>query len=194
MAFVFALVLGVPTLKLRGDYLAIVTISAAEILRYARGRLEKLFNFTGAAQGIPGRQYRGPFSNLSFFPDGPPSVTFKYTDVANGNYDPGSADRLAGRDRPDLDGACGSVAARWGSSGAPGHDRTGRAHCSSRSWCVFFLAPSTGTDDWWSPSSPGCWSRSAWCSCSLPAAPGAALRGIREDEDAIRSLGKNVFA
>ena len=31
LAFVFALVLGVPTLKLRGDYLAIVTISAAEI-------------------------------------------------------------------------------------------------------------------------------------------------------------------
>ena len=34
VAFVFALVLGVPTLKLRGDYLAIVTISAAEIIRY----------------------------------------------------------------------------------------------------------------------------------------------------------------
>ena len=33
-AFVFALVLGAPTLKLRGDYLAIVTISAAEIIRY----------------------------------------------------------------------------------------------------------------------------------------------------------------
>ena len=33
-AFLFALVLGVPTLKLRGDYLAIVTISAAEIIRY----------------------------------------------------------------------------------------------------------------------------------------------------------------
>src|SRR3954451_15316509 len=44
-AFVFALILGVPTLKLRGDYLAIVTISAAEILRYT-GRLAKLEDFT----------------------------------------------------------------------------------------------------------------------------------------------------
>ena len=60
-AFVFALILGVPTLKLRGDYLAIVTISAAEILRYV-GRLAKLEDFTGAAQGIPGSQYREPFT------------------------------------------------------------------------------------------------------------------------------------
>src|SRR5919112_76400 len=68
-AFVFALVLGAPTLKLRGDYLAIVTISAAEILRYV-GRLAKLEDFTGAAQGIPGSQYRDGFVNLSFFGDG----------------------------------------------------------------------------------------------------------------------------
>ena len=37
-ALLFALILGMPTLKLRGDYLAIVTISAAEIIRYT-GRL-----------------------------------------------------------------------------------------------------------------------------------------------------------
>ena len=68
-AFVFALILGVPTLKLRGDYLAIVTISAAEILRYI-GRLARLEDFTGAAQGIPGSQYREPFVGLSFFGNG----------------------------------------------------------------------------------------------------------------------------
>lgn len=61
VAFLYALILGVPTLKLRGDYLAIVTISAAEILRYT-GRLAVLEDFTGAAQGIPGAEYRGPFS------------------------------------------------------------------------------------------------------------------------------------
>ena len=32
LAVVFAIILGAPTLKLRGDYLAIVTISAAEIM------------------------------------------------------------------------------------------------------------------------------------------------------------------
>ncbi|WP_228521751.1 branched-chain amino acid ABC transporter permease [Nocardioides islandensis] len=135
-AFVFALILGVPTLKLRGDYLAIVTISAAEILRYV-GRLAKLENFTGAAQGIPGSQYRDPFVNLSFFGDG----TFD-----------------AGGWLPNLQ-----------STGVNG-------------WWVRFVA--------WLLVALCCvivflLARSPW---------GRLLRGIREDEDAIRSLGKNVFA
>src|SRR3954451_10947171 len=56
VAFVFALVLGVPTLKLRGDYLARATISPAEIVRYV-GRsvgYQNLFDLTGGAQGIAG--------------------------------------------------------------------------------------------------------------------------------------------
>ncbi len=135
-AFVFALILGVPTLKLRGDYLAIVTISAAEILRYI-GRLARLEDFSGAAQGIPGSQYRGPFVSLSFFGDG----VF------------------------DLGG--------W----LPTLQATG-----VNGWWVRFVA--------WLLVAICCvivWLlvRSPW---------GRLLRGIREDEDAIRSLGKNVFA
>ncbi len=88
VAFVFALVLGVPTLQLRGDYLAIVTISAAEIVRYV-GRsvgVEWLFNLTGGAQGIPGSRYRGSFADLSFFGDGRTQLlSFNYTDVAGGD-------------------------------------------------------------------------------------------------------------
>ena len=88
LAFVFALVLGVPTLKLRGDYLAIVTISAAEIVRYV-GRsvgYERLFNLTGGAQGIPGSRYREPFTDLSPFGERQHarSWSFNYTDVAGG--------------------------------------------------------------------------------------------------------------
>src|SRR6478609_7111333 len=83
-ALVFALVLGAPTLKLRGDYLAIVTISAAEIIRYV-GRSALLVDFTGSAQGIPGSQYRPPFANLSFFGSGQFTlIPFNYTDVADG--------------------------------------------------------------------------------------------------------------
>src|SRR4051812_44213688 len=86
VAFVYALVLGVPTLKLRGDYLAIVTISAAEIVRYV-GRsvgYEKLFNLTGGAQGIPGTRYRTPFVNLSFFGSGNTTfLEFNYKDVSD---------------------------------------------------------------------------------------------------------------
>jgi neutral amino acid transport system permease protein len=135
-AFVFALILGVPTLKLRGDYLAIVTISAAEILRYI-GRLARLEDFSGAAQGIPGSQYREPFVALSFF--------------GNGTFDLGG----------------------W----LPTLQATG-----VNGWWVRFVA--------WLLVAICCvlvWLlvRSPW---------GRLLRGIREDEDAIRSLGKNVFA
>ena len=107
VAFVFALVLGVPTLKLRGDYLAIVTISAAEIVRYV-GRsvgYEKLFDLTGGAQGIPGSQYRGPFTDLSPFGGGNTSCSrFNYTDVAGGSTVWVRLLGWARRDRPDLDG------------------------------------------------------------------------------------------
>ena len=54
-SIVFALILGIPTLRLRGDYLAIVTIAAAEVLRL-------LFltstwrNVTGSADGLSGFQ------------------------------------------------------------------------------------------------------------------------------------------
>jgi neutral amino acid transport system permease protein len=133
-AFVFALILGIPTLKLRGDYLAIVTISAAEIIRFT-GRLSILTDFTGAAQGIPGSAYRDPFTNLSFFGSGS-------TDLGFLNY----------------------------------------SNTGVNGWWVRFVA----------------WVLVAICALVvylLVRSPwGRLLRGIREDEDAIRSLGKNVFA
>lgn len=133
-AVVFALILGMPTLKLRGDYLAIVTISAAEIIRFT-GRLSTLTDFTGAAQGIPGKEYRDPFTALSFFGSG---------STAFGPWD----------------------------------------------------YPNTGVNGWWVRFVA--WALVALCALAvylLARSPwGRTLRGIREDEDAIRSLGKNVFA
>ncbi|WP_204163803.1 branched-chain amino acid ABC transporter permease [Nocardioides solisilvae] len=133
-AIVFALILGLPTLKLRGDYLAIVTISAAEIIRYV-GRSALLTDFTGAAQGIQGKTYRDPFTDLSFFGSGEASIGFL-------NY--------------QMTGVNG--------------------------WWVRFVA--------WTLVALcvlGIWllARSPW---------GRLLRGIREDELAILSLGKNAFA
>ena len=133
-AAVFALILGIPTLKLRGDYLAIVTISAAEIIRYV-GRLSQLTPWTGGSQGLPGSQYRDPFVNLSFFGEGTTTIgPFSYQNTGvNG-------------------------------------------------WWIRFVA----------------WTLVALCCLFvyfLVRSPwGRLLRGIREDEDAIRSLGKNVFA
>ncbi len=52
-AGIFGLLLGVPTLRLRADYLAIVTIAAAEILRII-ARATSLREFTGGSTGING--------------------------------------------------------------------------------------------------------------------------------------------
>ncbi|MFT4228965.1 MAG: branched-chain amino acid ABC transporter permease [Microbacterium sp.] len=130
----FALVLGIPTLRLRGDYLAIVTISAAEIIRMV-GRASLLKDFTGGANGIPGGQYRPAFSDLSFLPDGKTTIL----------------------------------------------------------WLTY---ENTGVNDWWTRLVA--WSvvailmLFAWLAMRSPW--GRVLKGIREDEDAMRSLGKNAFS
>ena len=200
VAFVFALVLGVPTLKLRGDYLAIVTISAAEIVRYV-GRsvgYEKLFDLTGGAQGIPGSRYRGPFTDLSFLGDGNTQLlSFNYTDVAGGS----TVVRLVGW-LVVIGMIWMAVRIGRGKMGIEGPPRTVALVGLSvvTILVVFFLAPvsqqNTGVNGWWFTIVT--WvivaislvvvlglTRSPW---------GRALKGVREDEDAMRSLGKNVFA
>ena len=132
-AVAFALVLGIPTLKLRGDYLAIVTISAAEIIRYV-GRSAVFSDYTGASGGIRGADYRGPFMELSFLGDGTGGIWFLEYQMTGVN---GWWVRLVA----------------W----------TLVAVCAL---AVFLLV------------------RSPW---------GRLLRGIREDETAMLSLGKNAF-
>ena len=201
-AFIFALVLGAPTLKLRGDYLAIVTISAAEIIRYV-GRSALLTDFTGAAQGLQGKSYRDPFTNLSIFGDGSTMVSaFNYKDIAGGS----SVVRGAGWLVLVLAIAAFIVVARRRlAPGASSGARAGRTTAlvliaALIVFMPFFLMPvtyqNTGVNGWWVrlvawllvAASVGVvflLVRSPW---------GRLLRGIREDEDAIRSLGKNVFA
>jgi neutral amino acid transport system permease protein len=196
-ALVFALVLGVPTLKLRGDYLAIVTISAAEILRYV-SRSSLLSDFTGAAQGIPGSQYSGPFRSLSFFGTGTFTLLpFNYLDVADG----AAWVRIVGwtilicliaalvyllRGGANLSG--GAKVAASIALGVLGVLLT------------FFLFPvpnqSTGVNGWWVRFVAwGLVALSTFVVFLLVRSPwGRLLRGVREDEDAIRSLGKNVFS
>ncbi|MBD8583335.1 MULTISPECIES: branched-chain amino acid ABC transporter permease [unclassified Frigoribacterium] len=131
---VFALILGVPTLKLRGDYLAIVTICAAEIIRMV-GRSSILTDVTGGSNGITGSSYRDPFTALSPLPDGQTTILW-FTYDNNG-----------------VNGWWIRIVA-W-------------ALVALLCLIVFLL------------------SRSPW---------GRVLKGIREDEDAVRSLGKNVFS
>lgn len=66
-AIALGLLLGIPTLRLRADYLAIVTISAAEILRIGVGT-RQLEGLTGGAFGISG--FAGSFYDLNPIPPG----------------------------------------------------------------------------------------------------------------------------
>jgi branched-chain amino acid transport system permease protein len=52
-AVIFAFILGIPTLRLRADYLSIVTIAAAEIVRYTV-KTPQLTPITGGTDGING--------------------------------------------------------------------------------------------------------------------------------------------
>jgi len=132
-AVLFALVLGMPTLKLRGDYLAIVTIAAAEIIRIVGGD-QSLVNITGAVAGIPGSKYQNGFTALSPFPKQGLFTIGPYTYP----FSAGSSWWL--------------IIVAW-------------VVVIAIALLMFLLV------------------RSPW---------GRVIRGIREDQDAARSLGKNV--
>ena len=61
-AAIFALLLGIPTLRLRADYLAIVTIAAAEIVRLV-ARSNAMDDITHGAEGL--NEFVGPFRAVS---------------------------------------------------------------------------------------------------------------------------------
>jgi neutral amino acid transport system permease protein len=67
LAVVLGLLLGVPTLRLRADYLAIVTIAAAEILRYV-ARSHALQPLTKGVFGI--QQFANSFYDVNPIPPG----------------------------------------------------------------------------------------------------------------------------
>lgn len=128
-AAVFALILGIPTLRLRGDYLAIVTIAAAEVVRLLF--LTTAFDsVTGSADGLSG--YHASFRASNPIPDG--SYGF----------------------------------------GPWTYNETG--------WWVRIMGLIT----------LGIAVLVVWMLTHSPW--GRTLKGIREDEDAVRSLGKNVFS
>src|SRR3954468_10986189 len=52
LAGLFGILLGAPTLKLRGDYLAIVTLGFGEIIRIILNNLSQPVNITNGPQGI----------------------------------------------------------------------------------------------------------------------------------------------
>lgn len=132
LAVIYAILLGIPTLKLGPDYLAMVTLAAAEIIRIV-GRSTSLTDFTGGSAGISPQDFTGQFEGLSPLPD--QSTTFLLWSYSN------------------------NIADSW--------------WLRIVSWVLVGVALLL------------CWRwfHSPW---------GRMLKGIREDENAIRSLGKSV--
>ena len=127
-AIIFALLLGIPTLRLRADYLAIVTIAAAEIIRQV-ARSVSLNDYFGGSDGISGK-YAADWYALNPLPVGIDTALIRFS-------------------RNDL----WVVINGW----------TLVAVIVLITWLLV---------------------RSPW---------GRVLKSIREDEDAVRSLGKNVY-
>ncbi len=61
LAALFGVLLGAPTLRLRGDYLAIVTLGFGEIIRVFMNNLDQPVNITNGPKGL------GEIDSLSFF-------------------------------------------------------------------------------------------------------------------------------
>lgn len=124
---ILALLLGIPTLRLRADYLAIVTIAASEIIRFTLGSVT-LLKWFGGQDGLI--HFENSFADANPF----------HNDV-----------------------------------------NLGIVSWRPYDFWVLFLG--------WIVVAVGCFivyllMRSPW---------GRVLKGIREDEDAVRSLGKNVY-
>ena len=127
-SIIFALLLGIPTLRLRADYLAIVTIAAAEIIRQV-ARSVSLNKYFGGSDGITGK-YAADWYDLNPIPIGLDTPLLKFG-------------------RNDL----------W---------------VVLNGWTLVLIIVLI---TWLLMRSP-------W---------GRMLKSIREDEDAVRSLGKNVY-
>ena len=128
-SIVLSLILGIPTLRLRSDYLAIVTIAAAEILRFVVSTTG-LNDVTGGPQGLSG--FAKDFYALNPFPVG------EYGFWAWTMDEKGLWVRVV-------------------------------------AWSLVILGALFVAQ----------MIRSPW---------GRVIKGIREDEDAVRSLGKNVYS
>jgi len=82
VACIFGILLGAPTLKLRGDYLAIVTLGFGEIIRIFLNNLSEPFNLTNGPKGITTidsvKLFGMDFANTTRIGDFAISGTIKY--------------------------------------------------------------------------------------------------------------------
>jgi branched-chain amino acid transport system permease protein len=145
-AVVLALLMGIPTLRLRADYLAIVTIAAAEIVRRLF-RSTVWSEHTGGSDGMRG--FSEPFFEMNPWPEDA-SWSFAFISMDSGR-----------------------LAVDFGLFELQYSNRDLWVMTVGWTLVAFFCLVL------------GLLVHSPW---------GRVLKGIREDEEAVRSLGKNVFA
>ncbi|HEX7135666.1 MAG TPA: branched-chain amino acid ABC transporter permease [Iamia sp.] len=138
-AVILAVLLGLPTLRLRSDYLAIVTIAAGEIVRLVL-RSASLRGTTGGSDGL--QAFADPFFDVNPLPDKGTELGFIH--LGDGGY--GLFNITFGPNTTWV------LIVGWGLVGLT----------SLLVWALM---------------------RSPW---------GRVVKSIREDEEAVRSLGKNV--
>jgi branched-chain amino acid transport system permease protein len=190
-ALVFGLVMGVPTLRLRADYLAIVTIALAECLRLIM-RSVTFKKYFGGSDGI--NQFGGAFVDLTpFDPSG------KYTlwpfDSRNSTLFTivllvtfGVSAALLGR----------MVAERWAKEEEARLTQKWVISSVVLFAIIMLAVKQTEYDGLSFKSLVVGWVVAAIVGVfvfMLMRSPwGRVIKGIREDEDAVRSLGKNVYS
>lgn len=69
MAALFGLLLGLPVLRVKGDYLAIVTLGFGEIIRIIFNNLDRPVNITNGAMGLSSIQAPSLFGYKFAFPN-----------------------------------------------------------------------------------------------------------------------------
>lgn len=187
---VLALLMGVPTLRLRSDYLAIATIAMAEVVRLLV-RSTSLKEVLGGADGIT--DFSASYRDLSPFD---PSTQYGIGPFQNEGL---IAVLLAIGWGGLAVVVAWAVVRRWGGERSPQNRRVLVAVLAAGVAAVLLVLFSrigySGYTLWTLVLG---WSLVALLALfvwALMRSPwGRVLRGIREDEDAVRSLGKSVFS
>ncbi len=189
-AVVLGLIMGVPTLRLRADYLAIVTIAVAEVIRLIV-RSVRFKVYVGGSDGI--NEFSASYRRLSPY-------------VESGRYplSPFKAEGAVPYVMLAAMLAIGLVlgAATWNKLGKrfPSVPQRAGVGLTGVVWMLVLIAASlrveyTGYSLWtvtvgW--TLVAIFSVFVWLLMRSPW--GRVLKAIREDEDAVRSLGKNVYS
>jgi branched-chain amino acid transport system permease protein len=190
-ALLLGLIMGIPTLRLRADYLAIVTIALAEVIRLTV-RSVTFKDFYGGSDGINGfaEEFRRltPFNVSGRYDLDPFServdtpariallVAFVLVSVLLARL---ATDRLRRRFGWPMLPVWGALSVAWFALLLFAFDRVTYQGLAFKSLTVgWVLVAILGWFVWLAMRSP-------W---------GRVLKAIREDEDAVRSLGKNVYS